>query len=307
MSHSDLADFPSLAIIIVNWNSFEVTANCLETLRILEYPNYKTVVVDNGSNDDSVAELGKRFPEVILLQNSENLGFTGGNNTGIQYALDQGFEYIMLLNNDTLVPPGFASSLIGRLEANPQLGAVQPKIMYNQERHVIWNAGGIFEPFFFLFKTCGLDETDQGQYDTPGEVDWITGCCFLTRRSIVEKIGLLDQKFFIYYEDSDWSFKIKQLGYRLFYEPSALVYHEVGMSNQNRKDHNEGAVSPFTYYQIIRNHIYMVRRYSKGFNKIGAWTNQVLKLCMYIGYFIFRRRFVKLKSALRGFRHGLFG
>ena len=305
MSDSDLAKKPSLAIVIVSWNSFDVTANCLLTLRAVDYPNFTTIVVDNGSEDDSVAQFRQQYPEVILLENDENLGFTGGNNRGIQYAIDEQFDYIMLLNNDTLVEPDFASILVKRLEEDEKLGAVQPKIMYNQERHVIWNAGGFFNSFFFLFNTRGLDETDKGQYDSAGKVDWITGCCFLTRRSVIEQIGLLDDKFFIYYEDSDWSFKIRKLGFNLLYEPATQIYHEVGMSNQNRKDHNEGVVSPFTYYHIIRNHLFMLRRYSRGINKIGAWTNQVLKLCKYIAYFILRRRFAKLKAVIRGVRHGL--
>lgn len=305
MSQPNFKSSPSLAIVIVNWNSFAVTANCLESLRAVKYENFTTIVVDNGSEDDSVEQFRTNFPEVTVLENQENRGFTGGNNTGIQYSLDQSFDYIMLLNNDTVVPADFAGKLVQRLEQDTTLGAVQPKIMYNQEREVIWNAGGIFKPFFFRFKTRGLDETDQGQYDTAREIDWVTGCCFLTRRSIVEEIGLLDDKFFIYYEDSDWSFKIRRLGYKLFYEPAARVYHEVGMSNQNRKGHNEGTVSPFTYHMILRNHLFMVRRYARGINKIGAYTNQALKVSKYIAYFIIRRRFTKLRAAIRGVREGL--
>ncbi len=305
MSQSDLVSSPSLAIIIVNWNSFNVTTNCLESLRLLEYSNFEVIVVDNGSNDDSVAQIKSDFPEVTILQNGENLGFTGGNNTGIEYALDLGMDLIMLLNNDTIVTPDFAVILTNTLVNDSSLGAVQPKIMYNQERDVIWNAGGLFNAFFSLSKTRGLDEKDKGQYDEPIDVDWITGCCFLVRSSIVKQVGLLDDKFFIYYEDSDWSFKIRNLGYSLRYEPKSKIYHEVGMSNLNRKDHNEGNVSPFTHYMVVRNHLFMVKRYAKGVNKIGSWANQVLKISGYIGYFILRRRFVKLKFVLKGLRDGL--
>ncbi|WP_339606267.1 glycosyltransferase family 2 protein [uncultured Roseivirga sp.] len=305
MSQSDLASSPSLAIIIVNWNSFNVTKNCLESLRQLEYSNFEVIVVDNGSNDDSLVLLKSSFPEVTVLENGENLGFTGGNNTGIKYALDSEKDLIMLLNNDTIVTPDFAMILVETLLNDNTLGAVQPKIMYNQEKDVIWNAGGFFNSFFSLSKTRGLDQKDEGQYDKPIDVDWITGCCFLVKSSVVKQIGLLDDKFFIYYEDSDWSFKIKKLGYRLRFEPKSKIYHEVGMSNQNRKDHNEGNVSPFTHYMVVRNHLFMVRRYAKGINKIGSWGNQVLKISGYIGYFILRRRFVKLKFVIKGLRDGL--
>ncbi|PWL30946.1 glycosyltransferase family 2 protein [uncultured Roseivirga sp.] len=237
--------FPSLAIVIVNWNSYEVTANCLESLRFLDYPEFTVVVVDNGSEDDSGDRLMSSFPEITLLKNTENLGFTGGNNTGIQFALENDFELVMLLNNDTIVTPGLASLLVKRLVSDPDIGAVQPKILYNKERDVIWNAGGVFNSFLFISKTRGFNEKDRGQYDTSNKVDWITGCCFLTRSEIIKQIGLLDQKFFIYYEDSDWSFKIRKLGYKLVYDGSSIVYHEVGMSEENRKGHNEGNVSPF--------------------------------------------------------------
>lgn len=305
MSQSNMTNLPSLAIIIVNWNSFKITANCLRSLQLLSYPAFNVIVVDNGSEDNSVAALRREFPEIILLENDENKGFTGGNNTGIEYALDQQIELIMLLNNDTIVTPDFAGTLVQQLMSDSSVGAVQPKIMYNQERDVIWNAGGIFNSFFFLSKTKGLNENDKGQYDECMEVDWITGCCLLIKSDLVRTIGLLDDKFFIYYEDSDWSFKIRNLGYRLCYEPKAVIYHEVGMSNENRKGHNEGNVSPFTHYMVVRNHLYFVRRYAKGLSLIGAWANQFFKISGYIIYFLLRGRFKKVKAVMRGLIDGL--
>ena len=305
MNTSENGQRPSLAIIIVNWNSYNVTAPCLASIRSLNYSNYEVVLVDNGSEDGSGEDLKKNFPEIIFLKNEKNLGFTGGNNTGIRYAIDQHFDLIMLLNNDTIIDPSFASTLIDTLENDKSIGAIQPKILYNQERNIIWNAGGELNQFFFLTKPIGLDEKDIGQYDQPKEVDWITGCCFLVRTEIISKIGPLDDKFFIYYEDSDWSFKIRLEGHKLWYEPSAKIYHEVGMSNRNRSGHNEGNISPFTRYQIIRNHFFMVRRYSKGFNKIGAYSNQILKVSMYMAYFLIRGRFQKLKAVYKGVIDGL--
>lgn len=305
MSQSDRMGLPSLAIVIVNWNSFQVTANCLESLRVLDYPDFEVIVVDNGSEDDSVTRFKSDFPEVTLLQNPENRGFTGGNNSGIQYALDKDVDLIMLLNNDTIITPTFTGVLVERLIADQSIGAIQPKIMYNQERDVIWNAGGFFNAFFFLSKTRGLNEKDKGQYDQPIDVDWITGCCFLIRSQVVRQIGLLDDKFFIYYEDSDWSFKIRNSGLRMCYEPKAVIFHEVGKSNENRKGHNEGNVSPFTHYMVVRNHLYMVRRYAKGINRIGAWSNQFIRISTFIAYFILRRRFTKLKFVIKGVREGL--
>ncbi len=305
MGQSDISNLPSLAIIIVNWNSYNVTAACLLSLRSIDYGNFETIVVDNGSEDNSVEEIRAQFPEATLLRNSENRGFTGGNNTGIQYALDQGKDLIMLLNNDTIVTSGFASILIKELLIDKSIGAIHPKIMYNQEREIIWSAGGFMNFFFFLTKQRGLNEKDLGQYNESSDVEWVTGCCFLTRSKIVREVGLLDDKFFIYYEDGDWSFRIKAHGYRLRYEPRSLIYHEVGKSNENRKGHEEGNISPFTRYQSVRNHLFLVRRYAKGINKIGSWVNQFFKIGGYLGYYLIRGRFQKFKIVIRAVIDGL--
>jgi GT2 family glycosyltransferase len=281
----------SLAIILVNWFSYEVTRNCLISLKDLNYLNYSIIVVDNASEDGSGERLKNEFSEIIYLSNEQNLGFTGGNNVGIKLALESGFDLIMLLNNDTVVTPDFASILIGTLNSDPMIGAVQPKIRLNKNRDVIWNAGSYFNSFLATSKSRGYGEIDKSQYDEQMNLPWITGCCFLTSSEIIKEVGLLDQRFFCYYEDTDWSFKIRKLGFRLVYEPGALIYHEVGMSNEKNKVSGEGNLSPFSHYVTVRNHLYIVRRYSRGINMIGAWTNQVFKFIGYCGYFLLRRRF----------------
>jgi GT2 family glycosyltransferase len=297
--------YASLAIVIVNWNSFDVTQNCLASLRSIDYPNYKIIVVDNGSNDSSGDKLKSEFPEIILLKNEENLGFTGGNNTGIEFALNNDLELVMLLNNDTIVTPKFATNLVTFLQQDVNIGAIQPKIMFNQEREIIWNAGSSFSKVWHLTKTIGMGEFDKGDYDTQREIPWVTGCCFLTKSSIIREIGKLDDCFFIYYEDTDWSFRIKQKGYKLIYEPSSKIYHEVGKSNDNRETFGEGNLSPFSHYVNVRNHIFIVRRYAKGVFFITSMLYQLYKLVGYSLYFLTRGRFKKLKSSIRGFYHGL--
>lgn len=295
----------SVAIIVINWNSYEVTSECLNSLRSVNYDSFEIILVDNGSEDTSGQRLKIEYPEITLLTNESNQGFTGGNNTGIRYALSNGFDYLMLLNNDTITTPNFLKVLISKLSVSSRIGAIQPKIMFNQERHVIWSAGGVLNRFLLLTSTMGENELDKGQFDQDRNPDWITGCCFLVRSDIVRQVGLLDNKLFIYYEDFDWSMKIRAAGFQLLYEPKSVIYHEVGMSNQNRKDHNEGTISPFSHYVNIRNHLFMVRRYTQGINWFGAWTYQLVKFFGYILYFLSRRRFKKLKFTFRGFRDGL--
>jgi GT2 family glycosyltransferase len=291
----------------VNWNSYEVTAVCIDSLRNISYPNARVIVVDNASIDDSARKLKTEYPEIKLLLNSVNTGFTGGNNTGIQWALDWSFDLIMLLNNDTVVTPGFADRLVETYQKDDNIGVVQPKILFNKRRDLIWNAGSTYNSFFCYFGTKGFMKADLGQYNEVKEIPWVTGCCFLLSTDIVRKVGLLDEKFFMYFEDSDWSFKIRELGYRLLYQPASIIYHEAGMSEKNQDEHGEGNVSPFTRYVGVRNHLYFIKRHVKGFNTIGAWTYQILRLLAFFFYFLFRGRFKKLKAVLTGFRDGLLG
>src|SRR5690554_4009199 len=192
----DFMEEPSVAIILVNWNGYIHTRNCLLSLRKISYGNYKTIVVDNGSSDGSGDALEREFEEISLIRNSENLGFTGGNNEGIKYACEHGFKYLMLLNNDTEVEPDFLTSLIERMEADDKVGAIQPKFYFLLNKNVIWNAGGIFYPSMGLTYTIGNGMGNKPAYDQYREIDWITGCGFLVRADIVRKIGGLADKFF---------------------------------------------------------------------------------------------------------------
>jgi len=296
---------PYIAIIIVNWNSYSVTKPCLESLDTVVYNNLKVILVDNGSSDNSGQRLKEEHSGIVLIENQENLGFTGGNNAGIEYALSQDYDAIMLLNNDTIVTPGFVTPLIQGLFSNEKIGAIQPKILYNYDRDIIWNAGGVFKTKTCTPKTIGEGERDKGQFNEPGSTEWITGCCFLVKSKVVENIGLLDQKFFIYYEDLDWSLKIRNHGFDLSYEPSSIIYHEAGMSDQNRDKHGEGNVSPFSRYQEMRNHIYIVKRYANGINVLSAWVYQFFKFSGYLAYYISKGRFKKFQFVIRALIHGL--
>lgn len=304
ISSSSNIDKGSLAIIIINWNSYGVTANCLESLQKVSYHNFKIILVDNGSEDNSGDSLKANFTDIILLKNEKNRGFTGGNNRGIQYAVESGFEMVMLLNNDTIVTPDFATILVNKLQSDESIGAIQPKIMFNQERDIIWSGGSSFSKTWHLTKSEGMGEKDCGQYDESKVLPWVTGCCFLTKSSIVKEVGLLDDRFFIYYEDTDWSFRIRERGYKLLYEPMSKIYHEVGKSNENRETFGEGTQSAFTHYVVIRNHIYIVRKYGRGINYITALGYQLFKITGYCLYFLLKRRPKKLKASLRGFYHG---
>ncbi len=222
---------PHVYIILVNWNGKDVTIECLDSLRRIEYPAFTIVVVDNASADGSVEAIKNLFPEVHLLEQSQNLRFAGGNNVAIKHALERGAAYICLLNNDTIVDKNFLSFLVERVEADERAGMAAPKIYYYDEPQRIWFAGGEISMWTGTMKHTGIREHDTGQYDTPRHIDYATGCCILARREVVEKIGGLDDAFFMYAEDADWSMRARRAGYAICYEPRARVWHKLSVAS----------------------------------------------------------------------------
>jgi GT2 family glycosyltransferase len=247
---------PHVGIIIPIWNGLDDTLECLNSLKDLTYPHFSTIVVDNGSTDDSVDAIvawSKSNLNVIVLQNKTNMGFTGGCNLGIQHALSQQTDYILLLNNDTTITPDFLSILIDVSEQDEGIGMAGPKIYrYGTEgildsagiRAIIWLA----QPFL-----QGHGETDMGQYDTQEDCPYITGCALLVKRQVIEQIGMLDEDYINYLEDFDWGYRAALTGYRLVYVPQSHIYHKGSKTS--------GIWSPFYYYHNTRSRILFARKH----------------------------------------------
>ncbi len=298
---------PTVAIILVNWNSFDVTNDCIHTLHQLSYPYHSIIVVDNGSADGSGARLQQVHPDIILLTSDTNLGFTGGNNLGLRYSLQHDFTYSILLNNDTFVTPDFLTNFVTYMNENPQSGVVQPKIFFHHDRSLIWDAGSYFNAFLGRTYTVGLNQTDRPAFNTQKQVDWITGCAFFVRNSVLQEAGILAENLFIYYEDVDLSFRIRKLGYQLIYEPASVIYHIAGMSNKSKTKGPEGFVSPVVHYLNLRNRIWVLKKYTPWYCIPSVLVFNFFYIIMVIGYFAARARFKKLKSACRGVYDGLTG
>ena len=221
---------PKIAIILVNWNGYEYTKYCiLSLIKCKNTLNYKIIVVDNNSSDLSVDKLKKQFPRIKYIRNNFNIGFTGANNVGIKWSLENNFEYIALLNNDTEVEPDFLDHLISPFKEDPSVGAVQPLILQHKRKNIVWNGGGQIDYSFgrFLNVNKGVDKNQIKQIQN---IDWITGCCVLIKSEVINKVGLLDNFFFVYFEDVDWSLRIRKSGYKLFLQTKSIVYHHEGMS-----------------------------------------------------------------------------
>jgi GT2 family glycosyltransferase len=296
-----------VAVILINWNSYDLTRDTLNSLQKGTYMDLDVIVVDNGSTDGSGDRLEAEFPEVIMIKSSSNTGFTGGNNLGFQYAIAQGYTYAMMLNNDVEVESDFLEPLVYALDDNKGLGAVQPLIYFHHDKEVIWNAGSVRNSWTGETITLDYNVRDSGleRRWIRKNVDWLTGCAFMVRTDVLKQIGLLKEEFFIYYEDVDLSFRIRKAGFALGYEPSSVIYHIAGMSHKSKEKGLEGFLNPKVHYLNARNRLWILKQYTrKGFIP----TVIIYQAGYYIAvsvYFILRGRFTKLGAWLRGLKDGL--
>lgn len=295
------------AIILVNWNSYDYTAQCIDSLNRITRKDFSIIVVDNGSHDNSGQQLKEKFPHILFIEAGSNLGFTGGNNLGLAYSIKEQFQYSLLLNNDTEVAPDFLNLLTDYMDNHPDIGVIQPKIFYHHDKNLLWDGGSYFDPVWGIAYTKGLGKKPGSRYNQIKEVDWITGCCFLTRNSILQETGLLANNFFIYYEDVDLSFRIRKLGYRLVFYPDAVIYHIAGASQKKKEKGKEGFVNPFVHYLNIRNRIWLLKKYTP-FHFIPTVTLYTFFYTLALMlYFAVRFRFKKLKAAWKAVKDGLRG
>jgi len=246
---------PSVSVILVNWNGRNDTLECLHSLAKVSYAPMHIIMVDNASADDSVDAVKREFPSVEMIPNKTNLRFAGGNNIGIKHALERGSDYILLLNNDTTVDAEFLTELVKAADADPGIGMVGAKIYYYDDPKRIWFAGGRIEWWKGWISHIGLREEDRGQYDTARAVDYITGCCLLVKRPVIEKIGNLDEQFFMYGEDVDWCLRVCKAGFRLVYEPKAKIWHKLSVSAG-------GHLSWYKNWNKLKSTIRLVARYA---------------------------------------------
>lgn len=280
-------------VVILNFNGKEFILQCLESVMKLETRNLETeiVVVDNGSSDDSVKLVEQRYKDrpagkagIKILSNKNNLGFAEGNNVGIRYALENGADYVMLLNPDTLVNKNLLVQLVKVAEGEDKIGILSPKIYfapgfeYHHDRYkdsergrVIWYAGGVMDWKNVLASHRGVDEVDHGQYDEVMETDFGTGCCLLMKSQVFKKIGFLDEKYFLYFEDNDFCQRARRAGFGIYYVPDAFLFHLNAGSTSSGSDLQD--------YYISRNRMLFGIRYVPLRAKI-ALLRESLKLLL---------------------------
>jgi hypothetical protein len=274
---------PRTVAVIVNWNGKADTLECLASLRKANTTNLKTVVVDNCSEDDSVEAIRKNFPEAVVLPQERNLRFAGGNNAGIRFALEQGADRILLLNNDTTVAPDFLSHLGRSLAAMPRGGIAAPKILYYSSPSLIWYAGGMMSFWTGTMWHRGIRRTDGDLFNMPGDTAYASGCCFLASRSVFETIGLLDESYFMYTEDADWCLRARRAGFPVMFEPRARIWHKVSVSAG-------GHLSQFKLQNKFISNFRFFARYASWYHwLIFPWLNILVNAMAALRY-LFRRR-----------------
>lgn len=238
-----MKNYPKVSIIILNWNGLKDTIECLDSLKKITYPNYEVVVVDNGSEGNDAGILEEQYKNYIkVIGNKENLGFAGGNNVGIREVLKKGeSEYILLLNNDTVVDSNFLDKLIETAESGPRIGIVGPKIYFYDDSNLIYTAGGkiTHHPFKGIqIPQRGQQEIDVGKFNTLEKVDWIDGCCMLVRCEAIKDVGLLNEDYFLYWDVVEWAMEMDKKGWICYYTPQSVLFHKISRTiskNKNRQ------------------------------------------------------------------------
>lgn len=278
---SDTAE-PRVIIVVLNWNNAPDTIACLESLNRLEYKNRQIIVVDNGSSDDSVWLLRKAYPCIDLLETRENLGYAEGNNVGIRQALASAPDYVCVLNNDTEVAPDFITRLVEEAESDAAVGIVGPKMYFFEPPDMVFAAGSLVEWNKGELNQRGMWQRESivGRLyaEQPEDVDFIIGCGVLIKRTALERVGLLDPRYYLNFEDVDLCIRARQAGYRVRYTPGAVLRHKVSASL--------GQGSPRNTYYMTRNALLFFGTHLRGWRRgraiahivarnvghIAAWT-----------------------------------
>jgi GT2 family glycosyltransferase len=259
-------NYPLVSIITINFDHPEVTCQLLASLRKATYQNFEIIVVDNASPNDDPACIKETFPEIIFIQSKENLGFAGGNNLGIRIAKG---KYILLLNNDTEVDPGFLEPLVAKFETNPQIGAVSPKIKFFHTPDTIQFAGiSEFNPYTIRNKGIGYGEKDSGQFELDRLTAFVHGAAMMVPMDVIRKVGLMAECYFLYYEEHDWAARIKKAGYQLWYVHNSTVLHKESIST--------GKISALKTYYMNRSRLLFLRRNVSGITFPLALMYQLL-------------------------------
>ncbi len=280
---------PLTVIIMLNYNGAKDTVECIESLQKIDYTNYRILIIDNNSTDDSVAVFRERFPELDLHVTERNLGYTGGINRGFREAAKFNPHYMLVLNNDTLVEPGFLTELVNAMEMNKDAAGIGGLILAEHDRNTIWFGNGKMIRWRGL--AIHIDKGlpfEQRSVKELTETDFLTGCMILFRTDHLAKTGLEDEDFFMYLDDIEFSARIRAQGFKLLYQPKAVIYHKVLGEKE----------SPLKLYYSVRNRFLLNNKMNNGLTRFvtAFYFASVIMLKIVVWSFI-NKAFAKVARA----------
>ncbi len=249
---AEILDTPRVSILILTWNTCQEVLTCVEHALASEYPSYEVVVIDNASRDGTSAAVRQRYPNVTLLQNSENLGYAGGNNRGIKYALEHGAQYVLIVNSDTIMPPDMLTKTVHIALSSDDIAVVGVKNLKMSDPSTVWAAYLELTYRRELLYVVGREQPDSPALSVVKDVPGVSGACMLLSRQALEDVGLLDEKFFMYHEDLDWCQRAISKGYRCVYAGTAHILHKGSSSTLRTRA---------GYYFLVRNSILFARKH----------------------------------------------
>jgi GT2 family glycosyltransferase len=250
---------PRVVTVILNTNRRDDSLACLASLDKSTHRNHHIIVLDNASTDGSVAAIQAAFPAVQIIGLTENLGYAGNNNVGIRAAMDQAADWVFVLNEDTIVDPICLEQLCLVGESDPAIGIVGPMVYHHDEPTIIQSAGGKLGRYWESWHIA-QNEADSGQFPQPHQVDWISGCAILLRRALIEQVGILDERFFYYWEETEWCVRSANRGWRIEHVPQAKLWHK-GVQRDYRP-------KPAVSYYNTRNRLLLLMKHHA---PLSAW------------------------------------
>lgn len=257
-------------VILLNWNAPEMTVECVRSLQAMRDAAFSILVVDNGSRDGSVDYLRSHCPAIEVIGNPVNLGFAGGCNVGLRYALEHGYDFAFLINNDTLVEEPLLAELLEAAERWPQAAILSPKILYFDMPDRIWWVGGTYSLWTGLARHTALGKPDRGNWEQQRTLPWATGCAMLLRCSALRQIGLFDEAIFANSEDVDLSLRAIGKGYPIVFVPTARLWHKEGISYRS----NAGEAARL--FMQMRNTLWVWRKHARCWHKFTCWPYLLL-------------------------------
>jgi GT2 family glycosyltransferase len=288
-----------VCVVVLNWNGRKLTLDCLEDLQKSDYPNLEFVVVDNGSTDGSLEAISEAFPHVQMIHNATNLGWAGGSNQGIARGLADGADYLLLLNNDVHTDPAMILNLVAEAAGLQDQVATIPKIYLGSDPTRFWFARGRVNFWTGVFSNPAFDQVDNGQFDSPPEAEYASGCCMLIPRAVAERVGGFDGELFSYVEDVDWSIRCRRAGFRILLCPAAKLWHDVSVTGKKRP--------AMMRYYLTRNHLWTMRRHAS----LSQFASSLLFLpprsLLRIARLLAAGDGKSILAELRGLKDGLFG